>query len=131
MSIGNDGSDEKEMPAHVSPAERAAHERTQSVAQLLDNAIPIPGTDYRIGLDPLIGILPVSGDVVTGVIGLYIVAEAGLVGAPRNVLARMLGNILVDVAIGSIPAVGALFDAAWKANVRNVELFEEHLRGKR
>jgi hypothetical protein len=130
MSIG-DSPDDDDMPPGISPDERGALERTRTVARLLDEAIPVPGTDYRIGLDPLIGLLPVSGDVVTGAVGLYIVAEAARVGAPRDVLGRMVGNIAIDVAIGSIPAIGDLFDAAWKANVKNVELFEEHLRGNR
>jgi len=116
-----------EIPADISTRERKALQRTRRVARLLDSAISVPGTNYRIGLDPLIGLLPISGDVVTGVIGLYIVAEAGLVGAPRNVLGRMVFNILVDTLIGSVPAIGDLFDAAWKANLKNVELFEEYL----
>ena len=116
-----------EMPTGVSPRERAALERTRTVARLLDSAIPVPGTNYRVGLDSIIGLLPVSGDIVTGVIGLYVVAEAGLVGVPRNVLGRMVFNILVDVLIGSVPAIGDLFDAAWKANLKNVDLLEEYL----
>lgn len=124
-----DTPDGDDLPSHVSSAERAALERTRTVARLLDEAIPVPGTNRRIGLDPLIGLLPVSGDIVTGAVGLYIVAEAALVGVERAVLGRMIGNIALDVAIGSVPAIGDLFDAAWKANVKNVELFEEHLRG--
>ena len=116
-----------EIPAGISTRERKALQRTRLVARLLDSAIPVPRTNYRIGLDSIVGLLPVSGDVVTGVIGLYIVAEAGLVGAPRNVLGRMVFNILVDTLIGSVPAIGDLFDAAWKANLKNVELFEEYL----
>ena len=116
-----------EIPADISTRERKALQRTRRVARLLDSAISVPGTNYRIGLDSIVGLLPVSGDVVTGVIGLYIVAEAGLVGAPRNVLGRMVFNILVDTLIGSVPAIGDLFDAAWKANLKNVELFEEYL----
>lgn len=136
MSNEDDASDRDtpsgdELPAHVSPDERAALERTRAVARLLDEAIPVPGTNRRIGLDPLIGLFPVSGDVVTGAVGLYIVAEAALVGVERAVLGRMVGNVALDVAIGSVPAIGDLFDAAWKANVKNVELFEEHLRGNR
>ena len=124
---GNGGRIDGEVPPSASPDERAALRRTQTVARVLDEAIPVPGTNYRIGLDSLVGLLPVSGDLVTGLIGLYIVGEAARVGVPRNVLAQMVGNIAIDVAIGSVPAIGDLFDAAWKANVRNVELFEEHV----
>lgn len=129
MSNTNDGDNGNDIPPNASPAERAALERTRKVARLLDEAIPVPGTDYRIGIDPVIGLLPVSGDLVTGVIGLYIAAEAALVGAPRRVVGRMLANILADVVIGSIPILGDLFDAVWKANVKNVGLFEDHVAG--
>lgn len=118
---------EDDLPANASPEERAALQRTRTVAQLLDDAIPVPGIDYRIGIDPLIGLLPVSGDIVTGVIGLYVVAEAALVRAPPALLARMLFNLVADIAIGTIPIIGNVFDAVWKANVRNVELFEEYV----
>jgi hypothetical protein len=135
MSIGN-GDDRSEdedsaisddVPSNASPAERAALDRTRTVARLLDEAIPVPGLDYRIGLDSIVGLLPVSGDLVTGVVGLYIVGEAARAGAPREILGRMVGNLVIDVAIGSVPAIGDLFDAAWKANVKNVELFAEYL----
>jgi hypothetical protein len=133
--FGTDGSESGdkwdtggEIPAGISTRERKALQRTRLVARLLDSAIPVPKTNYRIGLDAIVGLLPVSGDIVTGVIGLYIVAEAGLVGAPRKVLGRMVFNILVDVLVGSVPAIGDLFDAVWKANIKNVELFEEHLQ---
>lgn len=115
------------MPPNASPAERAALERTRKVARLLDDAISVPGTNRRIGLDPIVGVLPVSGDIATAVIGSYIVVEAALVGASRAVLGRMIGNILVDMVVGSVPIVGDLFDAAWKAHVRNVELLEDHI----
>jgi hypothetical protein len=109
-----------------SPRPPPALERTRLVADLLDNAIPIPLTDRRIGLDPLIGLLPVAGDVVTAAVSLYIVAEAALAGVPASVLSRMLLNVFLDVALGSIPLVGDVFDAVWKANVRNVALLERH-----
>lgn len=125
-----DESNGEDVPPNASPEEHAALRRTRTVARLLDEAIPVPGTNYRIGLDSIVGLLPVSGDLVTGVVGLYIVAEAARVGASRDVLGRMIANLAADVAIGSIPAIGDLFDAAWKANVKNVELFEEHLRGE-
>jgi hypothetical protein len=98
--------------------------RAQRVATLLDDAITIPGIGVKIGLDPLIGLLPLSGDAVTAVCSLYIVAEAIRSGVPRGVVVRMLGNIAVDVVVGSIPVVGDLFDVVWKANRRNVRLFE-------
>lgn len=121
---------EDDLPPNSSPEERSALRRTRNVAWWLDDAIPVPGTNYRIGVDPIIGLLPVTGDVITGVVGSYIVAEAALIGAPPAIIGRMIANILVDVAIGSIPVIGDLFDAVWKANVRNVELLEDHIRNR-
>lgn len=129
MTRRNENGDD--IPSYASPAEHAALGRTRMVARLLDGAIPVPGTNYRIGIDPLVGVLPVSGDVLTGAIGLYIVAEAALVRVPPAVLGQMIVNVLADVLVGSIPVIGDLFDTVWKANVRNVELFEEYLEGTR
>lgn len=122
-------SNEDDVPSDATPAERAALRRTRTVARLLDDAVPIPGTGYRIGLDGIVGLLPVAGDAVTAVVGLYIVAEAVRAGASASVVGRMLGNLLVDTVVGSIPVVGDVFDVVWKANVRNVELFEAHVGG--
>jgi hypothetical protein len=98
--------------------DRAAVGRMRFVARVLDDSVRIPGTDFRIGLDPLLGLLPVAGDAVSGVLSLYIVAESARLG----VSFRMLAHVAIDVAGGSVPVVGDLFDAAWKANTRNVDL---------
>lgn len=100
------------------------YERVSRVGTLLDDAIPIPGTDYRVGLDPLVGLVPVVGDFTTAALSAYVVAEAVAAGVPRATLARMLFNLLVDAIVGSVPVLGDLFDAAWKANLRNVRLLE-------
>jgi len=102
-------------------------ERVRLVSHLLDEAIPIPGTDYRIGLDPILGIVPVAGDSITTVVSLYIVLEAARAGAPRSMLVKMLGFVAVDAVVGSVPVVGPVFDAVWKANEWNVSLLEDHL----
>ncbi|RCU46375.1 DUF4112 domain-containing protein [Haloplanus salinus] len=102
--------------------DRAAVGRMRFVARVLDDSVRIPGTGVRIGLDPLLGLLPVVGDAVSGVLSLYIVAESARLGVSYRALARMLTHIGIDVAGGSIPVVGDLFDAAWKANTRNVSL---------
>lgn len=96
--------------------------RMRKIAYLLDESIPIPGTSFRVGIDPLIGILPVSGDLVGAGLSLYIVAEAGRLGVSTPTLVRMLANVSVDLLVGSIPVLGILFDASWKANKRNLEL---------
>lgn len=102
-------------------------ERVQWVGDLLDEAVPVPGTDYRIGLDPLLGIVPVGGDAIATVIGLYIVGEAARIGVSRSTLALMIGLIAVDAVIGSIPILGTVFDAVWKSNKWNVRLLEREL----
>lgn len=107
--------------------EKAAIKRMRAVSTLLDDAIRVPGTDFRVGLDPIVGILPVAGDSVMSVISMYIVLEAANLGVPMPVVARMVVNIAVDAVGGSVPVLGTLFDAAWKANRRNVRLVEEHV----
>lgn len=92
------------------------------VATLLDDSVRVPGTSYRIGIDPLVGILPGAGDAVTGLVSLYIVAESARLGVSQTTLLRMLANVAIDVGGGSVPVLGDIFDAAWKANRRNVEL---------
>ena len=99
-------------------------ERLRTLSNLLDNAIRIPGTNYRIGLDPLVGLLPVVGDVPTTAASAYVVFEAARIGAPRETLARMVVNLAIDAVFGSIPIIGDVFDATWKANARNVTLLE-------
>lgn len=101
--------------------------RLRRLSQLLDNAIPIPGTSFRIGIDPILGLLPGGGDTVAGALGAYIVVEAARIGLPRNVVWEMVGNIVFDAVVGIVPVLGDLFDAGWKANVRNIALLEKHL----
>lgn len=109
-------------------ADEPALRRVQTVARLLDDAVRVPGTDYRIGLDPLLSAAPGPvGDVVGGALSLYIVLEAANLGVPYSTVVRMIANVGVDVAGGSVPVVGTLFDAAWKANKRNLDLLERHL----
>lgn len=101
--------------------------RLRRLSQILDNAIPIPGTKFRFGLDPILGLLPGGGDTVAGALGAYIVIEAARMGLPRQVLWQMIGNIIVDSVVGIVPVLGDLFDLGWKANVRNITLLERHL----
>ncbi|NEU58082.1 DUF4112 domain-containing protein [Halorussus sp. MSC15.2] len=100
-------------------------ERVRTVARLLDEAIELPVVNYKIGLDPILGILPVGGDAVSAAISLYIVAEGAQMGASRDTLLKMLFNVGVDAVIGSVPVLGTIVDAVWKANERNVALLEE------
>jgi len=118
---------EGELPSSV---DQAAVDRMRLIAQLLDDAIPIPGTNYRVGIDPIMGAAPVAGDVVTGLISLYIVAESARLGVSYQTLLKMLLNVSVDVGGGSIPVLGTVFDVAWKSNKRNVRLLLNELEAQ-
>jgi hypothetical protein len=99
--------------------------RLRSLAWLLDNSIPLPG-GYRIGLDAVIGLVPGLGDAIGALLSAYIINEARSLGAPRSILLRMLGNVAIETVIGAIPFAGDLFDAAFKANSRNLALLAHY-----
>lgn len=105
----------------------SAIKRLRQISHLLDNAIPIPGSKARIGLDPILGLLPGGGDVFTGLLSVYIVFEGARMGVPAATLGRMGTNILIDVLTGTVPVLGDLFDVTWKANSQNVALLEKHM----
>lgn len=97
-------------------------ERLRRLAWLLDSSIPVPGTRWTVGIDALIGLVPVLGDVAGMLLSSYILLQAVRLGAPKRVLARMALNIAVEGLVGSIPLLGDLFDAGFKANQRNIRL---------
>ncbi len=100
----------------------------EAIAWLLDNSIPVPGTGgRRFGIDAIIGLVPVAGDLVSGVIGLYVVWRGARLGVPRIVVARMLATSALDLVIGGIPFIGDAFDLWFKANTRNLALVRRHL----
>lgn len=106
-----------------------ALERARLVGNLLDESIRIPGIGYRVGLDPIVGILPVAGDSVATVASLYIVFVGFRLGLPSRTLAKMLGYVAVDFFVGSIPIVGSIIDAVLKVNKRNVATIETYVIG--
>lgn len=106
-------------------AERIA--RIDWLATLLDTRFVIPFTKFRFGADSLIGLAPGLGDVATTALSLYIVYEAHKLGAPKQLIARMLGNVALDGVIGVVPVAGDVFDVIWRANRRNVRMLREHL----
>lgn len=113
---------------HDSHSREAAIRRSEALARFLDNSIPIPGTGYKIGWDAIIGLIPGVGDILAGILSTYIVVQAIEQGASRATVLRMALNVAIETVVGAVPVLGDLFDAAWKANVRNARLLETSLR---
>lgn len=109
------------------PCPTAALRRAETVADLLDRAFRLPGTQVRFGLDSLVGLIPVVGDTATTLVGLYPVMEGLRFQIPRRTISKMLVNLGIDWLIGLIPVVDLVFDVAYKANLKNVELLKADL----
>lgn len=101
--------------------------RIEHVARLLDSQFRIPGTGVRIGLDGLLGLIPGAGDAAAALAACYLIYLAKQLGAPRWLLARMVLNVGIDSALGTVPLIGDVFDVAFKANRRNAELLKRYL----
>ena len=115
----------------IEALDEPALRRMRAVAWIMDDAVRLPVLDYRIGLDPILGVLPVAGDAVSAVVSVYIVAEAAYLGVPLSTLVRMLAYVAVDATVGSIPVIGSVVDAVLKVNGRNVELTRRELERRR
>lgn len=113
----------------LSPAERKrlARERLLTMTRLMDEAVYVPFLRTRLGLDAVLGLVPVAGDLVSAGIGLYLVAQARELGASRWLQARMIGNLLLDAAVGAVPVAGDLADVYFKAHRRNLKLLQKAL----
>src|SRR3981081_2206081 len=98
--------------------------RLAALAKLLDVAFILPGTNIRYGLDGIIGLIPVIGDLITTAISLWLVREARALGAPWHLTARMLANVALDGVVGMVPLAGDAFDVMFRANVRNVRMLK-------
>lgn len=98
--------------------------RLRAITRVMDEAVRIPGTRFRFGLDGLAGLIPGVGDALTAGISGYALLAAARTGAPASVLARMAGNILLDTIVGAVPVLGDLFDLGFKANRRNLRILE-------
>jgi Domain of unknown function (DUF4112) len=105
---------------------RAFERRYSAVSRVFDDLVPVPGTEQRLGLDPVIGLIPWFGDLVSAGVGFWLIAEAARFRIPRVVLARMVINTSVDLLIGLIPFLGDLFDVVSRSNRRNLELFRRY-----
>jgi hypothetical protein len=106
---------------------RDARQRLKQLAWLLDSSIPIPGTRFTVGLEALIGLFPFIGDLVGVALSSFILKEAARLGVPKSVLMRMTFNVAIEGIVGMVPLAGDVFDAAFKANQRNVRLLESWL----
>lgn len=101
--------------------------RIDALAKLLDSVVRIPGTDIRVGVDALLGLVPVAGDLVSKLISSYIIYEARRLGASRWLIARMAANTTLDAIVGSVPILGDAFDVMYRANLKNMALLKRHL----
>ena len=104
----------------------AFERRYAAVSRVLDDLVPIPGTSQRVGLDPVIGLIPWFGDLVSAAVGFWLIAEAARFRIPSVVLVRMVLNTTVDLLVGAIPFIGDLFDVVSRSNSRNLALFRLH-----
>ena len=101
-------------------------EALRQIARLLDSAFLVPGTSYRIGLDPILGLIPGLGDLASPLFSIAVLWQARDLGVPKVVQLRMIFNVAVDTIVGVIPLVGDLFDIAWKSNNKNLALLDRH-----
>nr|WP_033925429.1 DUF4112 domain-containing protein [Sphingomonas sp. 35-24ZXX] len=114
------------MPA-LSNDPAAIRQRVEMMEQLLERSFTLPGVGRKVGLDFVLGLVPVLGDVITGAMGLYIVWEARNLGMSKFQLARMAANVGFDSLIGAVPLVGDAFDFFWRSNSRNLKIIRKHL----
>ena len=107
---------------------RQSFERLDQLSRLLDTAFEIPGTNIRMGIDGLLGLIPGIGDFAGMLFSSYIILEAARLGAAKTILTRMILNVAFETVIGTIPVIGDAFDIYFKANRRNVALLRRHIR---
>ncbi len=100
------------------------------IARLLDSAVVIPGTRIRLGLDPIIGLIPGAGDAITTALSAYVVYEAYRAGLPPALLLRMALNVVIDLIVSAVPVLGDIGDIFWRANQRNLAIFDEYLANR-
>ena len=104
--------------------------RLKIIAWAMDAAWQVPFTKIRVGIDPLVGLIPGGGDLAGMVVSLYLVLKAHHMGAPRNLILRMLANVAIDSGLGTVPLFGDVFDALFKSNIMNYDLLVEFLKQK-
>ena len=114
-----------EMPVGTDPV--SIRKRIEAMEQLLERSFRIPGVNYPIGLDSIVGLVPILGDIVTTALGAYIVWEAKNLGLPRWKIWRMMGNVGFDAVLGAVPVVGDAADFLFRSNTRNLRIVKKHL----
>ena len=114
-----------ELPTGTDPV--SIRKRIEAIEMLLERSFTVPGTNYRVGLDAMVGLVPVLGDVVTTVMGAYLVWEANNLGMPKWKLWRMAGNVGFDTLLGLVPVVGDAADFVFRSNSRNLRIVKKHL----
>ena len=114
-----------DLPIGNAPAE--IRRRVEAMEQLLERSLKIPGINYPIGLDSIVGLIPVIGDFVGAALGSYIIWEGRNLGMPKWKLARMAGNVAFDTVVGAVPVLGDAFDFAFRSNTRNLKIVRKHL----
>ena len=111
----------------ASPSQGDAIRRMEMMAKLLDNAFVIPGTNQRVGIDAIIGLVPGLGDIATTLLSSYVIWEARNLGVSRVAIARMLTNLAIHASVGAIPILGDVFDAFFRVNQRNMRIVRAQL----
>jgi hypothetical protein len=106
---------------------QSVRQRVETLELLLERSFVIPGTKVPIGLDSILGLVPVLGDVITAAMGAYMVWEARNLGMSKWQLVRMAANVGVDTAIGAVPVLGDAFDLVWRSNSKNLRIIRKHL----
>ena len=114
-----------ELPLGSDPI--SVRRRIEALEQLLEGMFVVPGLNRRVGLDALLGLVPVAGDAIAAVLGLYMVWEARNLGMPKWQLWRMAGHVGFDTLLGAVPVAGDLFDFLYRSNTRNLKIIKQHL----
>ncbi len=114
-----------ELPTGTDPV--SIRKRIEAMEHLLERSLVVPGTRFPIGLDTIVGFVPVVGDIITAALAGYIVWEAKNLGLPRWKLWRMVGNIAIDSTVGSVPLIGDAFDVVYRSNTKNLRIVKRYL----
>lgn len=128
VEVANSGrswSGEESETIVISSSDLKRLDRIRRLARLMDAAVKVPGTKFRLGFDSLVGLVPGVGDLLGAAVSAYIIRESARLGIPRRTLMRMSANVAMDMLIGTVPLLGDVFDVGWKANLRNLKLLEQ------